>query len=474
MPTDKKISELPIATSISASDISVLVDTGTDYQYTFTLLLQFLQANLTAGAAISFGTVLPQNTTGNNGDVFVNTSAGSFAQKVAGTWIIVYTLPAANGADGTLLYGAGFPGSSTGKNADSYINTLTGIFYQKTSGAWSQVFSMATGPQGPQGTAGTNGTNGTNGNTILFGTTNPSNSTTGVNGNFYINTASYNIFGPKTAGVWGSGVSIIGTGVAAGGTTGQILVKADGTDFNTTWEDNSFANLSGPPTDNTNLSAALTTLQGNITAETTRAGAAEANKVDKVTSFGLSSNDYTSTEKTKLANLSEHFVGVFSSSTALTTAHSTGTDGQYATVESTGVPGVTYIWDSTNAEWVEGGTGSVTSVNSQTGAVSLNTDNIGEGATHLYYTAARALAIVLTGISLGAISAVTATDNILTALGKLQAQITSLAGEVTPTGGTTGQVLAKNSNTDYDSGWINPPAGGGISNFSYNFYQSTL
>ena len=474
MPTDKKISELPIATAINAADISVLVDSGTDYQYTFTLLLQFLEANLPTGAAISFGTILPQNTSGNNGDVFVNTSAGSFAQKVSGTWTVVYTLPAANGADGTLLYGAGLPGISTGKNSDSYINTLTGIFYQKNSGGWSQVFSMATGPQGPQGAAGTNGTNGADGNTILFGTINPSNSTTGVNGNFYINTSSYFIFGPKTAGVWGDGVSIIGAGIATGGAAGQVLVKADSTDFNTSWEDNSFANLSGQPTDNTSLSAALTALQGTISTEKTRAETAEGNKVDKATGFGLSSNDYTSAEKTKLSNLSEHFVGVFSSSTALNTAHPTGADGQYATVESAGVPGVTYIWDSTNSEWVEGGTGSVTSVNSQTGAVSLNTDNIGEGSIHLYYTAARALSIILTGISFGTISAVTATDNVLNALGKLQAQITSLTGEVTPTGGTTGQVLAKNSNTNYDSGWINPPAGGGASNFSYNFYQSIL
>jgi len=128
MPTDKKISELPIASSISGSDISLLIDNGTDYQYTFTSLLQFLAANLSTGANISFGTVLPQNTTGNNGDVFVNTSVGSFAQKLSGVWTVAYTLPAANGSDGTLLYGAGTPGSGTGKDTDSYINTLTGIF----------------------------------------------------------------------------------------------------------------------------------------------------------------------------------------------------------------------------------------------------------------------------------------------------------------------------------------------------------
>jgi hypothetical protein len=514
--SDKKISELPVASSINASDISVLVDGGTDYQYTFTLLLAFLEANLTTGAGISFGTTLPQNTNGNNGDVFVNTSAGSFAQKVSGVWTVVYTLPAANAADGTLLYGAGLPGSSTGKNSDNYINTLTGIFYQKTAGAWSQVFSMATGPQGPQGTAGTNGTNGTNGNTILFGTTNPSNSTTGADGNFYINTSSYYLFGPKTAGVWGTGTSITGSGIAAGGTTGQVLVKVNSTDFNTTWHDNSFANLSGQPTDNANLATAITTLQGNIVTETTRAEAAETNKVDKVTGYGLSSNDYTSAEKTKLAGLSNYFVGVFASAAALSTAHPAGLDGQYAVVESTGSDAVEYVWDTANNLWVKGGTGSVTSVNSQTGAVSLSTDNIGEGSANLYFTAARVIASVLTGISFLTGGAVVSTDTVLQAIGKLQAQITAffpagglLTGYVSGAGtvasaDTILQGIQKlNGNNALKAPLASPAftgtptaptpspgdnttniattsfvtaavGGGGSSKISYNFYQSTL
>jgi len=32
----------------------------------------------------------------------------------------------------------------------------------------------------------------------------------GVDGDFYINTAANTIFGPKAAGVWGSGTSIVG------------------------------------------------------------------------------------------------------------------------------------------------------------------------------------------------------------------------------------------------------------------------
>jgi len=448
MPTDKKISELPVATSISAADISVLVDSGTDYQYTFTLLLQFLGANLSTGANISFGSVLPQNTSGNNGDVFVNTSAGSFAQKVSGSWTIVYTLPAANAADGTLLYGAGMPGSSTGKNLDSYINTLTGIFYQKSSGTWAQVFSMATGPQGPQGTAGTNGTNGTDGNSILFGVAVPSNSTTGVNGNFYINTSTYILYGPKTAGVWGDGISLIGIGIPTGGTAGQLLAKADATDFNTAWEDNSFANLSGQPGDNTNMAAALAAKQNTL-------AYTPENIANKGQPNGYASLD--STGKVPSAQLPAYVDEVQ----------------EFATLSAfpaMGAANIIYVAVDTNFEYRWSGSTYIQLV-----ASPGSTDAVPEGSTNLYFTAARVLAVALSGISFGTVSAVTATDSIIAAIGKLQAQITSISGKILPAGGTAGQILAKTSNTNYDTEWINAPGNsGGSSNFSYNFYQTTL
>jgi hypothetical protein len=259
MATDKKISELPVISGIAASDVSVLVHSGTDYQYSFTTLLQFIQAGISSGASVSFGTTLPQNTDGKNGDVFINTSAGSFAQKQSGSWVVKYTLPtSSNSTDGTVLYGAGVPGSSIGSNNDTYINTDTGIFYHKTTGTWVQVFSMQTGPQGAKGDKGDAGPIGTNGKTILNGTSNPSNSATGTNGDFYLNTNTYQLFGPKTDGAWGSGTPIIGltgeqgeagpqgdtgltgepgAGVATGGTTGQILSKLSDDDFDTKWVD---------------------------------------------------------------------------------------------------------------------------------------------------------------------------------------------------------------------------------------------
>lgn len=294
MPTDKKISELPVASTLSGYDLSVLVSGGSDYQYALSTLLEFIGSNLDMGAHVSFGGTLPQNTVGKNGDVFVNTSAGSFAQKVSGAWAVAYTLPASGGtADGTVLYGLGVPSSSSGSNNDTYINTGTGIFYQKSGGAWAQVFSMQTGPQGPPGTNGVNGTNGADGKTVLHGTTNPSNLSTGTDGDFYINTNTFTFFGPKAGGVWPAGVSMVGAdgatgpagpkgdtgdngpagdagsagpGVATGGTAGQVLSKQSGADFDTEWIDPPATGAIAPDGIITGLSVSITDLSVSVTA----------------------------------------------------------------------------------------------------------------------------------------------------------------------------------------------------------------
>jgi hypothetical protein len=111
------------------------------------------------------------------------------------------------------------------------------------------------------------------GNIVLNGVGAPSEGI-GLNGDFYINSSNYDIYGPKTSGSWGSATSLIGPtgatgsagatgatgatgsagtngtngtngatgdtgpagpGVASGGTTGQYLTKVDGTNYNTQW-----------------------------------------------------------------------------------------------------------------------------------------------------------------------------------------------------------------------------------------------
>ena len=76
----------------------------------------------------------------------------------------------------------------------------------------------ATGPQGPAGPTGATGLTGpagTNGNGVLNGNVVPSN-LQGTNGDFYINTSTNTIYGPKANGSWPSGVSMVGPAGATG------------------------------------------------------------------------------------------------------------------------------------------------------------------------------------------------------------------------------------------------------------------
>jgi len=92
---------------------------------------------------------------------------------------------------------------------------------------WNGI-EWVTTPGGGGGGTGTTGPTGPTGNSLLNGVVNPT--TEGVNGDFYINTISDEIFGPKTSGSWGGGTSIIGptgaTGTGSG--TDSTYVGPDG------------------------------------------------------------------------------------------------------------------------------------------------------------------------------------------------------------------------------------------------------
>lgn len=106
---------------------------------------------------------------------------------------------------------------------------------------WLDILLISTiqgpkGDKGDKGDQGEPGTDGFDGRTILSGTVDPT--TQGANGDFYINTTSSKLFGPKTGGTWPAGISLIGPtgdGVAAGGNTGQVLVKSTNENYQTTW-----------------------------------------------------------------------------------------------------------------------------------------------------------------------------------------------------------------------------------------------
>jgi hypothetical protein len=69
--------------------------------------------------------------------------------------------------------------------------------------------STTPGPPGPPGPQGPQGVAGLPGNQIYYGAANPT-PEIGINGDSYINTSTHFLFGPKAAGSWPAGVSIVG------------------------------------------------------------------------------------------------------------------------------------------------------------------------------------------------------------------------------------------------------------------------
>lgn len=182
-------------------------------------------------------------------------------------------------------------------------------------------------------------------------------------------------------------------------------------------------------------------------------------KVDKIAGYGLSQENFTTAEKAKLAGLDGPlWKGTYISLAALQSAHPTAEPGSSAHVDAgVGDPVKVYNWDASDGEWVAGGgdaapvtaaqvkllyesnadTNAYTDAEkSKLGSVAAgatanaDTDTLAEGATNLWFTTARVLATLLSGLSLATGTAVVDTDSVLSALGKLQRQINDLVTAV--------------------------------------------
>lgn len=109
----------------------------------------------------------------------------------------------------------------------------------------------------------------------------------------------------------------------------------------------------------------------------------------------------------------DRWKGKYTSEAALNIAHPTANDGDYAIVDpGTGVAARQYIWDAESG-WEDCGEIKV----------GTTSDQLAEGSTNLFFTAVRVLSTVLTGLSVLTATPVLATDTILVAIGKLQAQV---------------------------------------------------
>lgn len=168
-------------------------------------------------------------------------------------------------------------------------------------------------------------------------------------------------------------------------------------------------------------SAAQATADAAVTDAELQAGL--DGKVDKVSGKGLSPEEYTADEKAKLAAIQPaHYRGTFTTLAALQAGVTSPVAGDYADVDAgVGSDVQRYIWDVTDSKWVLQGA---------SGGGPSNTDNLPEGTTNRYFTGARVLATVLSGLSLVTGGAIVAADSVLVAFGKLQKQITDLAASL--------------------------------------------
>ena len=151
------------------------------------------------GRSVLSGTAAPTAAVGAVGDFYLNTATHTMhGPKAAGGWPTGVALIGPQG-----LTGATGPQGLTGATGPQGAKGDTGA-------------TGATGPQGVKGDtgatgpAGATGAAGPAGRSVLNGTTDPT-AGIGVAGDFYLNTSTKVLWGPKGASSWpGSGVSLVG------------------------------------------------------------------------------------------------------------------------------------------------------------------------------------------------------------------------------------------------------------------------
>lgn len=180
-----------------------------------------------AGSVIHSGVGAPSDEVGVEGDYYLDTTAGSlYGPK--GTedsfWTTPLSLKGADGTDGaagtngkSILSGFGAPDTDTGNVGDFYIQLDGMILYGPKTADFEQEWS-----------ARAVFLEGTDGKSILSGIVAPD-AAVGVVGDFFLDTATYLLYGPKVADEgleWATSVSIKGADGEAGaaGTAGRTIL----------------------------------------------------------------------------------------------------------------------------------------------------------------------------------------------------------------------------------------------------------
>ena len=212
----------------------------------------------TAGVQLNqwrYGATAPSTALGNMGDFYLNTATGDVHYKSAATtWTLTGNIKGPQGNVGVTgatgpagatgpqgpagvagaigLTGPQGPAGATGRQGPAGVAGATGLTGPQGPAGATGLQGPAgvagatglTGPQGPAGVAGATGLTGlqgpagaagpqglagTNGNGVLNGASAPTNNQ-GVDGDFYVNTTTNTLYGPKANGTWPAGVSLVG------------------------------------------------------------------------------------------------------------------------------------------------------------------------------------------------------------------------------------------------------------------------
>lgn len=99
-----------------------------------------------------------------------------------------------------LVVGSGAP-AIISINGTYYFDQLTSTRYERKNNVWEEVST---------------GGGGGGGNTIISAARAPNNLTDGIDGDFFIDSSTYTIYGPKTASVWGAGTEMLADTILSG------------------------------------------------------------------------------------------------------------------------------------------------------------------------------------------------------------------------------------------------------------------
>ena len=190
------------------------------------------------GRAVLSGDGAPASGLGVNGDLYFDTTGKAIYTKAGGSW----------GSGVSLAGPQGIPGSAGADGNEVELGATATHIEWRYAGApdWTQLVALSTlqGPQGAPGAQGNPGADGddgapgADGKTILNGSGAPSNAL-GTNGDFYLDIAAREIYGPKASGAWPAAVVLAGED-GTDGSNGKTVLSGAGAPAGGTGVDGDF------------------------------------------------------------------------------------------------------------------------------------------------------------------------------------------------------------------------------------------